>query len=63
MGACLTLETRFARPWPAPTAVCATRRPPSPALTPAETAQAAIFTEALLGAERARFEEIKAVAK
>ncbi|MBV8344619.1 MAG: hypothetical protein JO190_06460 [Candidatus Eremiobacteraeota bacterium] len=29
----------------------------------AETAQAAIFTEALLGAERARFEEIKAVAK
>jgi hypothetical protein len=29
----------------------------------AQTAQAAIFTEALLGAERARFEEIKAVAK
>ena len=29
----------------------------------AQTAQAAIFTEALLAAERARFEEIKAVAK
>lgn len=29
----------------------------------AATASAAIFTEALLGAERARFEEIKAVAK
>jgi hypothetical protein len=29
----------------------------------AQTAQAAIFTEALLGAARARFEEIKAVAK
>jgi len=29
----------------------------------AATAQAAIFTEALLGAERARFEEIKAVSK
>jgi hypothetical protein len=29
----------------------------------ARTAQAAIFTEALLAAERARFEEIKAVAK
>ena len=29
----------------------------------AQTAQAAIFAEALLGAERARFEEIKAVAK
>jgi hypothetical protein len=29
----------------------------------AQTAQAAIFTEALLGAERSRFEEIKAVTK
>jgi len=29
----------------------------------AQTAQAAIFTEVLLAAERARFEEIKAVAK
>jgi hypothetical protein len=29
----------------------------------AETALAAIFTEALLAAERARFQEIKAVAK
>jgi hypothetical protein len=29
----------------------------------AETAQAAIFSEALLSAERARFEEIKAVTK
>lgn len=29
----------------------------------AQTAQAAIFTEALLGMERARFEAIKAVAK
>jgi hypothetical protein len=29
----------------------------------AQTAQAAIFSEALLNAERARFEEIKAVAK
>jgi hypothetical protein len=29
----------------------------------AATAQAAIFTEALLAAERARFAEIKAVAK
>ena len=29
----------------------------------ARTAQAAIFTEALLAAERARFEEIKAVTK
>jgi hypothetical protein len=29
----------------------------------AQTAQAAIFTEALLGVERARFEEIKGVAK
>lgn len=29
----------------------------------AQTAQAAIFTEALLSAERARFEEIKAVTK
>ncbi len=29
----------------------------------AQTAQAAIFTEVLLGAERARFEEIKAVTK
>ncbi len=29
----------------------------------AQTAQAAIFTEALLAAERARFEEIKAVTK
>jgi hypothetical protein len=29
----------------------------------AQTAQAAIFTEALLGAERARFEELKAVTK
>ncbi len=29
----------------------------------AQTAQAAIFAEALIGAERARFEEIKAVAK
>jgi hypothetical protein len=29
----------------------------------AQTAQAAIFTEALLVAERARFEEIKAVTK
>jgi hypothetical protein len=29
----------------------------------AETAQAAIFTEALLAAEHARFEEIKAVTK
>jgi hypothetical protein len=29
----------------------------------AQTAQAAIFSEALLGAERARFEEIKTVTK
>ncbi len=29
----------------------------------AQTASAALFTEALLAAERARFEEIKAVAK
>jgi hypothetical protein len=29
----------------------------------AQTAQAAIFTEALLGAEHARFEEMKTVAK
>ncbi|HEY5425504.1 MAG TPA: hypothetical protein VIJ77_03045 [Candidatus Tumulicola sp.] len=29
----------------------------------ARTAQAAIFSEALLGAQRARFEEIKAVTK
>jgi hypothetical protein len=29
----------------------------------AQTAQAAIFTEALLAADRARFEEIKAVTK
>jgi hypothetical protein len=29
----------------------------------AQTAEAAIFTEVLLAAERARFEEIKAVAK
>jgi hypothetical protein len=29
----------------------------------AQTAQAAIFTEALLGAQHARFEELKAVAK
>lgn len=29
----------------------------------AQTAQAAIFSEALLGAEHARFEEIKAVSK
>jgi hypothetical protein len=29
----------------------------------AQTAQSAIFTEALLAAERARFEEIKAVTK
>jgi hypothetical protein len=29
----------------------------------AATAEAAIFTEALLSAERARFQEIKAVAK
>ena len=29
----------------------------------AQTAQAAIFTEALLGIERSRFEELKAVAK
>ena len=29
----------------------------------AQTAQAAIFTEALLGAEHARFEEIKAITK
>lgn len=29
----------------------------------AQTAQSAIFTEALLGAERSRFEEIKAVTK
>ena len=57
------------------TRACTTRRPrslgqtrrPAPGRSAdaamAQTAQAAIFTEALLGAERARFEEIKAVTK